>query len=184
MELIDDDEDVRILGSSKEEVVTRSDEIAIGVSPNTFSTNHLCGFEISLVDWSDSATSENPSDESSFCSLAKKIRETTAARRPVGQSIKTAKMNGITKKRTEPNVLSKNSMEFRGAISAKDPATMRPITDRIVEGQCKTACEFVTQDIRLISISSMADAFGEATGLGLGEATGEATGEAILIVVC
>jgi hypothetical protein len=137
--LIDDEEEERILASSFFEERTLSEEIAIGLSPRTFSINHLWEFDIIFVDESDSGESENPSVESSFCSLAKIMSETTAARSPVGQSISAVKIKGTTKNKNDPNVLSKNSMDFRDTICAKDPATIRPAIDRIVNGQCKTS---------------------------------------------
>ena len=82
-----------------------------------------------------------------------------AARRPVGQSIKIAMRKGMIKNNALPSELSRNSSDFRGAISMNDPNTSKPATIRIVRGQCKTECVFVTQDNKLRSISSF---FGEA----------------------
>ena len=117
-------------------VLMRSEDIANGLSPNTLSINHLCGLEISLVDLSlVSVTSENPSEESCFCSLAKITRDTVAAKSPVGQSMRIVMRNGIMKKSELPSGLSRNSRDFRGAISTKDPNIIKPATDNIVSGQ-------------------------------------------------
>jgi hypothetical protein len=107
------------------------------------------------------------------------MRDTVAARRPVGQSIKIAIRKGMIKNTALPSELSRNSSDFRGAISMNEPETSRATTIRIVSGQCRTECVFVTQDSRLKSISSLA--FGRA-GLALGEAT-LALGDAALVAL-
>jgi len=135
-------------------VITLSDEIAIGLSPKILSINHLCGLEIRVVELLlSSVRSEYPSDESCFCKRANIMSETVAANSPVGQSIKTAMIKGSIKKSALPSALSRNSRDFRGAISTKEPITTRPTTDRIPRGECKTECVFVIQDIMLKSIS-------------------------------
>jgi len=88
-----------------------------------------------FVDCSTFPLSENPSDESCFCRRVKIIRDTTAAKRPVAQSREIAKINGTMKNKLVPIILSKNSSDFREAISAKVPATRRPTTDKIVIGK-------------------------------------------------
>lgn len=176
-EVIFEEEYERMLLSSRV-VRERSDEIAMGCSPIVRSINHLCELEISLVELS--SISKNPSDESSFCSLAKIMRDTVAARRPVGQSINIAMRKGMIKNNALPMELSRNSNDFRGAISMNDPKTSRPATIRIVSGQCRTECVLDTQDNRLKSISSLAAlpvALGEAAPVALGEATPVALGD-------
>jgi len=81
-----------------------------------------------------SLVSENPSDESGFCSRAKIMRDTVAAKSPVGQSIRTAIRKGSIKNNDLPSVLSRISRDFRGAISTKEPNTSNPATDIIVSG--------------------------------------------------
>ena len=107
-----------------------------------------------------------------------------AARSPVGQSINTAMRKGMIKNNALPIKLSRNFNDFRGAISMNDPKTSKPATIRIVSGQCRTECVFVTHDSRLKSISSLvfgkAVALGEAT-LAFGEAALVAFGDAILL---
>jgi hypothetical protein len=179
---IEDDEE-RIPLFIELDVVTRSDEIAIGLSPNILSINHLCGLEINCVELLPlpSVTSENPSDASCFCSRANIIRDTVAAKSPVGQSIRIEMRNGRIKKSDLPTVLSRNSRDFRGAISTKEPNTSRPITDKIFNGECKTECIFVNQDIKVKSISSLATvAFGD---VGFGKAFGDvAFGDEALLI--
>ena len=117
-------------------MVIRSEEIARGRSPRTRSINHLCEFEIMFVDLSiPSELSANPSDESCFCRRAKIIRDTTPAKSPVGQSMRTAIRKGNKKNNDRPSVLSRNSKDFRGAISIKEPNITKPATDKIVSGQ-------------------------------------------------
>ena len=136
-------------------VITRSDDIAIGLSPSSFSTNHLLGFEITFVTCSLvlSTELENPSEYSSFCSLAKTMRETVAARRPVGQSRRFVMIMGKTKNKTEPNVLSTSSSDFRGALPTNTPKTSNPATDNAVRGNRRTVCIFVNHAKILVSIS-------------------------------
>ena len=150
-------------------VIIRSDEIAMGLSPNMRSMNHLWGFDTSFVFCSflSSTVSENPSDISFFCSLAKTISETTAANRPVGQSKTTEQTSGKIKKTHEPSVLSKNSRDFRDAIPAKAPATSKAATVKIVPGHFNTVWVFTTHDRILMSISSAGEAAGEVALLAL-----------------
>ena len=121
-------------------MIIRSDEMATGLSPSIRSMNHLWGFEMSLVDCSfvSSTVSENPSDVSFCCNLAKTMSETTAARRPVGQSKRTVQTSGTMKNKHEPIMLSRKSSDFRGAISANAPATSKAATVKIVPGHFKT----------------------------------------------
>jgi hypothetical protein len=134
-------------------------------------------FELSSV------VSENPSDASCFCNRANTISDTVAAKSPVAQSIRIAIIKGKIKKSDLPSVVSRNSRDFRGAISTKEPNTTRATTDKIVKGECKTECVFVTQDNTLKSISSRTPGFGELAPflalLGFGEAS-LALGEALL----
>lgn len=137
IEVLDiDDEDERIFDSFDKDVVIRSDEIAKGLSPRILSMNHLLEFEISFVEISVlSLTFENPSEESGFCNLAKIISDTVAAKSPVGQSIKIAIRNGSKKNKDLPIILSRNSSDFRGAISTNEPNTSSPTIVKIVNGQ-------------------------------------------------
>lgn len=151
--MLEADDDVCISVSFITDVETRSEEIAKGLSPRTLSINHRWGFEMNWVVLSETA-SENPSDVSCFCSLATIISETVAARSPVGQSINIAMAKGSRKKRALPNELSRNSSDFRGAISINAPNTSSPTTESIVRGQCRTECVFINHDTRLRSISS------------------------------
>jgi len=170
---IDDEED-RISLFFGFVVITLSDEIAIGLSPKILSINHLCGLEIRVVELLlSSVRSEYPSEESCFCKRANIMSETVAANNPVGQSIKTAMIKGSIKKTALPSALSRNSRDFRGAISTKEPITTRPTTDRIPRGECKTECVFLIQDIMLKSISVLLFAgllaFGEPSLLAFGD---------------
>jgi hypothetical protein len=135
-ELVADDEDERISLPLDAEVVIRSEEIARGLSPRTRSINQRCEVEINFVELSDaSEESAKPSEESCFCRRAKIIRDTTPAKSPVDQSIRIAIRNGNIKNNDLPSMLSRNSRDFRGAISIKEPKTTRPATDKIVSGQ-------------------------------------------------
>jgi len=119
--------------------------------------NHRLGLEINFVELSEfSFLSENPSEVSSFCNLANIISDTVAAKSPVGQSIKTAIRNGRTKNSDLPTTLSRNSRDFRGAISIKEPDISKPAIVNIVSGECNTEYVFVTQEIKVKSISSLA----------------------------
>ena len=153
---------LRLSSSFTALVEIRSDEMAIGVSPRTFSTNHRCDDDTNFV---DSWSFENPSSSSDRCKRAIIISETTAARSPVGQSIITEMNSGARKNTVFPITLSKNSSDFRGAISAKAPATRSPMTVRIVTGKWSIYRILYIQASRLVSI--------------LGKSLGEALGEAI-----
>jgi hypothetical protein len=84
------------------------------------------------------------------------MSDTVAAKSPVAQSIRIAIRNGRIKKSDLPSVVSRNSSDFRGAISTKEPNTTKPKTDKIVRGECKIECVFVIHAVKLKSISSLA----------------------------
>jgi hypothetical protein len=81
------------------------------------------------------------------------IKETTAARSPVDHPRDTHTSKGTTKKKIVPIVLSINSRDFRGATSAKVPATRREMTERIIIGKLRTDFVFNIQFSKLVSIS-------------------------------
>jgi len=81
------------------------------------------------------------------------IKETTAARSPDGHPRDKHTNKGAIKKKIVPIVLSINSRDFRGATSAKVPATRRERTEIIVIGKLRTNLVFNIQFSKLVSIS-------------------------------
>jgi len=75
------------------------------------------------------------------------------------------KMNGTVKNNMEPNVLSRNSSDLRGAISIKAPVTRRAAIAKTVKGNFMTSDTFNSHDPILLSMS------GSLTGFTFGEET-------------
>jgi hypothetical protein len=60
---------------------------------------------------------------------------------------------GKRKNKTEPNVLSTSSSDFRGALPTNTPKTSKPATDNAVTGKRRTEYIFDTHANKLVSIS-------------------------------
>jgi len=135
------DELVLVSLSSVRFVCIRSDDIAKGVSPRTFSINHLCGFDISFVVCTLSFDPfRNPSLSpvsivSIFRTLVNIIKDIHAAKSPVAHPANKDTPNGKVKSITIPNGLFTYSSSSRGIFSMNVPNTRRAIIRNTVPGK-------------------------------------------------